>query len=265
MTDSIPFLEITSLNKVYHVGTPQEVVALKGLNLKVHKGDFVAIIGSNGSGKTTLLDIISGAVRPTRGKIRLDNIDVTNKPLYKRAGQISRVYQDPAAGTSSSMSIEQNLVLASLRGKGAGLGLGVTSERRKFLGNILRELEMGLENRLKDRVSNLSGGQRQALAMIMATMVRPQLLLLDEHCAALDPRMSRLIMEMTENLVKTHALTTLMVSHDMELAINHGNRLVMLHQGRIVEDITPEEKKRLREEDLLEKFKKLKHEEEKLT
>ena len=262
MTDPTPFLEIKGLSKIYNRGTPQEVIALGDLNLEVHKGDFVSIIGSNGSGKTTLLNVISGAVRPTRGNILLDSSDVTNRPVYKRAGQISRVYQDPSAGTSPSMSVEQNLVLASLRGKRAGFGFGVTAGRREVIENLLSELGMGLETRLRDRVSNLSGGQRQALAMVMSTMVRPQLLLLDEHCAALDPRMSRLIMEMTERLVKTYELTTLMVSHDMELAINHGNRLVMLHQGRIIEDIKREEKKLLKEEDLLEQFRKLKHEEE---
>lgn len=262
MTDHAAFLEISDLEKVYHRGTPQEVVALNRVNFHVHKGEFVSIIGSNGSGKTTLLNVISGAVRPTRGNVRLDDNDVTNKPVYKRAAQISRVYQDPAAGTSPSMTVEQNLVLASLRGQGAGLGLGVTRQRREGITHMLRELGMGLESRLNDRVSNLSGGQRQALAMIMATMVKPQLLLLDEHCAALDPRMSRLIMEMTEQLVKAHRLTTLMVSHDMELAINHGNRLVMLHQGRIIDDVTTEDKKLLKEEDLLERFRRLRHEEE---
>ncbi|MBW1803356.1 MAG: ATP-binding cassette domain-containing protein, partial [Deltaproteobacteria bacterium] len=191
MTDPAIFLEIKGLSKVYGHGTSQEVIALENLNLQVKKGDFVSIIGSNGSGKTTLLNVISGAVRPTRGSIRLGGTDVTNKPLYKRASQISRVYQDPVAGTSPSMSVEQNLVLASLRGKGAGLRLGVTQRRKEAIHNLLRELAMGLENRLEDRVSNLSGGQRQALTMVMATMVRPQLLLLDEHCAALDPRMSR--------------------------------------------------------------------------
>lgn len=262
MTDHTGFLEICGLSKIYHRGTPQEMRALKALDFNADKGEFVVIIGSNGSGKTTLLNAVSGAVRATRGNIRLDGVDVTSMPFYKRSGQISRVYQDPAAGTSPSMTVEQNLVLASLRGLGAGLRLGVTHQRKKTIRSLLSELGMGLEKRLKDRVADLSGGQRQALAVVMATMVKPQLLLLDEHCAALDPRMALLIMEMTERLVKTHSLTTLMVSHDMELALNHGSRIVMLHQGDIIEDIAGEKKKLLREEDLLEKFRRLKHEEE---
>lgn len=256
------FLRIEDLTKTYNRGTPQEVIALDHLNLSVERGDFVSIIGSNGSGKSSLLNSIAGSIKMTEGKIYLDGNIISNKPLYARASQISRVYQDPKAGASPSMTVEENLLLASLRGKGASLRLGISASRRSTFIKMVKQLGIGLENRLTDRVANLSGGERQALTMMMATIVRPQLLLLDEHCAALDPRMSHLIMMMTKNLVETYRFTTLMVTHDMELALKYGNRLVMLHRGKIVDDLSEEAKKRVTEEDLIEKFRQLKHREE---
>jgi len=262
MNNDSSFLNIENISKIYNQGTVQEIVALDDFSLTVRKGEFVSIIGSNGSGKTSLLNAIAGSIMINNGRISLNGLDLTKKPLYYRAAYVSRVYQDPAAGTSSTMTVEQNLVLASLRGKRATLGFGITSTRRQQIINALNELGIGLETRLNDKVSNLSGGQRQALAMIMASIVKPKLLLLDEHVAALDPRMSRLIMEMTDKLVQVHGLTTLMVSHDMEMAIKHGHRLIMLHQGKIVKDLNQDEKARVTEWDLIEGFRQLRHKEE---
>lgn len=262
MNNDSTFLSIENISKIYNQGTVQEIVALDDFSLTVRKGEFVSIIGSNGSGKTSLLNAIAGSIMITSGMISLNGHDLTKKPLYSRAAHISRVYQDPAAGTSATMTVEQNLVLASLRGKSATLRFGVTSRRKQQIINSLNELGIGLETRLNDKVSNLSGGQRQALAMIMASIVKPKLLLLDEHVAALDPRMSRLIMEMTDKLVNVHGLTTLMVSHDMEMAIKHGHRLIMLHQGKIVKDLNQDEKAKVTELDLIEEFRQLRHKEE---
>ena len=265
MNNSKPFLRIENISKSYNQGTPQEVTALHKLSLDVHEGEFVSIIGSNGSGKTSLLNAIAGAIKLTSGRILLNGDDLTDTPLYDRAKHISRVYQDPGGGTSSSMSVEQNLVLASLRGSRAGLWLGVTAKRREQIKNSLKELGIGLENRLGEKVANLSGGQKQAMAMIMATIIKPKILLLDEHVAALDPRMSRLIMEMTEKLVQSHGLTTLMVSHDMELAIKYGHRLIMLHQGNIIKDLPEAKKARITEQELIDEFRQLRHKEEELS
>lgn len=264
MNNAKPFLRIENIRKTYNHGTPQEIIALNNLSIDIQEGEFVSIIGSNGSGKTSLLNAIAGAIRITSGRIVLNSSDITDKPLYSRAKYISRVYQDPLGGTSSSMTVEQNLVLAFLRGKNAGLGFGVTSKRREFITHYLKELEIGLDTRLAEKVSNLSGGQRQVLAMIMATILKPKLLLLDEHIAALDPRMSRLVMEMTEKLVQTYGLTTLMVSHDMELAIKHGHRLIMLHQGKIVKDLCKGDKAKVTEQELIEEFRLLRHKEEEI-
>jgi putative tryptophan/tyrosine transport system ATP-binding protein len=265
MNNTKPFLRIEDIRKTYNQGTPQEIIALDNMSLEIPEGEFVSIIGSNGSGKTSFLNAIAGAIKITSGRIILNNFDITDKPLHTRAGQISRVYQDPAGGTSSTMTVEQNLVLATLRGRKAGFRFGVNSKRREFISNSLKELGIGLETRLNEKVSNLSGGQRQALAMIMATIVKPKILLLDEHVAALDPRMSRVIMEMTEKLVQTHGLTTLMVSHDMELAIKHGHRLIMLHQGKIVKDLCKDDKAKVTEQELIEEFRKLRQIEEEMN
>lgn len=262
MNEAKSFLRIENIGKTYNQGTPQEILALAGLSLEIPEGEFVSIIGSNGSGKTSLLNAIAGATRISSGRIFLNNSDITDSPLHIRAGQISRVYQDPAGGTSPSMTVEQNLVLASLRGHKAGFGFGLTSKRREFITTSLKELGIGLEARLNDKVSNLSGGQRQSLAMIMATIVKPKILLLDEHVAALDPRMSRIIMEMTEKLVHSYGLTTMMVSHDMELAIKYGHRLIMLHQGKIVKDLCKDDKAKVTEQELIEEFRRLRQIEE---
>lgn len=253
-------LELRNITKYFYRGSINEVLALSGITLHIRRGDFVSIIGSNGAGKSTLLNCLAGCFAPDQGEIFLDGRDVTPWPEHKRARLIGRVFQDPLLGTCASMSIEQNLALALRRGKRRGLGRGVRRADRDIFRKKLMLLDLGLEDRLQDTVGLLSGGQRQALTMIMATLVRPEILLLDEHTAALDPKTGKQILDLTEVLVEGMELTTLMVTHNMHQALRMGNRLIMMHRGEVILDISGEEKNRLQVDDLLNRFYALKKE-----
>lgn len=247
-------IKIKNYTKYFHQGSVNEVLALNAINLDIKEGEFVTVIGSNGAGKSTLLNSIAGSFFPDEGSVHINETDVTRWPEYKRAKLISRVFQDPLLGTCPSASIQQNLALAYKRGKRRGLGIGVKSKDRVFFKQKLKKLGLGLEDRLLDPVGLLSGGQRQALTMLMATMLRPEVMLLDEHIAALDPKTANQILALTVQIVETEKLTTLMITHNMKQAIKLGNRLIMLHQGKIIFDIQGEEKKDLTVNDLLNKF-----------
>jgi len=247
-------LEISGVRKVFFPGTPNEVVALDGVDLAVPAGQFVSIIGSNGSGKSTLLNGVAGTFPLSSGKVLLGGRDVTRQPEYVRSRSVGRVFQDPRAGTAPDMTIEENLAISLLRAKRSGLRMGVTNKRRAVMREQLARLGMGLEDRLKSGVSKLSGGQRQAMSLLMATIAEPSLLLLDEHTAALDPKVAATIMQLTGEIVAERHLTTLMVTHNMELALRYGDRLIMMHAGRIVLDLSSEQKATLKVSDLIEKF-----------
>jgi putative ABC transport system ATP-binding protein len=247
-------LALSGLRKVFYPGTANEVVALDGIDLDVPAGQFVSIIGSNGSGKSTLLNAVAGAFPVTAGTVRLGGSDVTKQREHVRSRVIGRVFQDPRAGTAPDMTIEENLALSLLRQKRSGLGMGVTHKRREVMRGQLSRLGMGLEGRLKTHVNKLSGGQRQAMSLLMATVAEPSLLLLDEHTAALDPKVAATIMELTDAIVQERGLTTLMVTHNMELALRYGDRLIMMHAGRVVLDLPQEQKCCLQVSDLIQKF-----------
>lgn len=247
-------LKITNLYKTFNPGTPNENRVLNGLNLELKEGDFVTVIGGNGAGKSTTLNAIAGAFRPDYGKIEIDGRDITNMPDYKRAEFLGRVFQDPRMGTAPDMEIAENLSIAARRGKRRSLLWGCTRRDRELYREVLAQLDLGLENRLSDKVGLLSGGQRQALTLLMATLKKPKLLLLDEHTAALDPKTAAKVLELTDKIVNENHLTTLMITHNMRDAINHGNRLIMLHEGRIIVDVSGEEKKKLTVENLLAMF-----------
>ncbi|OEU48787.1 MAG: ABC transporter ATP-binding protein [Desulfobulbaceae bacterium S5133MH15] len=252
---------LNGIVKYFHRGSVNEVFALDNIDLQIEEGDFVTVIGSNGAGKSTLLNCIAGGFFPDSGKILINSQDVTAWPEYKRAKLISRVFQDPLLGTCPSATIEQNMALASLRGKKRGLARGVKSRDRDRFREELKQLGLGLDKRLLDKVGLLSGGQRQALTMLMATMLRPDVLLLDEHIAALDPKTANQILLLTQEIVKQSKLTTMMITHNMKHAISFGNRLIMLHQGGILLDLKGEEKKNLTVKDLLAQFYKTQGEE----
>ncbi|WP_370828645.1 ABC transporter ATP-binding protein [Fournierella massiliensis] len=247
-------LELKNIYKTFNPGTVNEKRALQGLNLSLADGDFVTVIGGNGAGKSTMLNIISGAYTVDEGSIFIGGVDVTRLPEYKRAPYIGRVFQDPMMGTAATMQIEENLALAARRGQRRGLRTGISRAEREQYRELLKILDLGLEDRLTSKVGLLSGGQRQALTLLMATLKKPQLLLLDEHTAALDPKTAAKVLSATEQIVRRDNLTTLMITHNMRDAIAHGNRLVMLYDGRVVVDVRGEEKRRLTVEDLLEKF-----------
>ncbi len=247
-------IEILGIHKWFHRGTPQEVHALQGLDLVLEPGDFVTIIGSNGAGKSTLLSCIAGTIAEDAGTIRFHGTDVTSWPEWRRARLIGRVFQDPLRGTCAGGTVAQNLALALRRGERRGLGPGVRRAERELFRERLAALGLGLEHRLHDRVGLLSGGQRQALTMVMATLRTPDLLLLDEHTAALDPKTAAQILELTERTVFSQKITTLMVTHNLAHAIALGNRLVMMHRGRILFDSYGPDKARLRVGDLLQRF-----------
>ncbi len=235
-------LHVQSLTKTFFASTVDEVVALRDLTMTVQPGEFVTVIGSNGAGKSTLLNAIAGVFRCDTGRISLNGADITGQPEHRRAGSIARVYQDPKLGTAPNMSIEEHLAMAMLRGSPRGLGWGVTAHARELFCRELEPLGIGLDQRLRAPVGTLSGGQRQALALVMAAIKKPSLLLLDEHTASLDPKTAARIIELTDTIVREHELTTLMVTHNMDHALRYGNRLVMMHQGRIVLDVSGSEK-----------------------
>ena len=250
-------LDLKNVSKTFHPGTVNARTALNDLTLHLDEGDFVTVIGGNGAGKSTMQNAICGTWQPDEGSIELDGVNVSGMPEYKRARYLGRVYQDPMMGTSAGMEIEENLALAVRRGKRHTLRLGIRRSEREDYRRRLKELGLGLEDRLTTKVGTLSGGQRQALTLLMATLQQPKLLLLDEHTAALDPQTAARVMELTDRLVQENHLTTLMITHNMRDAIRYGNRLLMLHNGRIVLDISGEEKARLTVADLMDMFRKV--------
>lgn len=247
-------LDLIGLRKTFNAGTVNEKTALDGLNLHLQEGDFVTVIGGNGAGKSTMLNAIAGTWLVDEGSIKIDGIDVTKLSEHKRAKYLGRVFQDPMTGTAASMQIEENLALAARRGARRTLKIGIHNKERAFYKEQLQILDLGLENRLTTGVGLLSGGQRQALTLLMATLQKPRLLLLDEHTAALDPKTAAKVLDATDRIVKKDNLTTIMITHNMKDAIAHGNRLVMMHEGRIIYDVSGDEKKRLTVADLLHKF-----------
>ena len=247
-------LEIKNIYKTFNPGTINEKVALNGLSLKLNEGDFVTVIGGNGAGKSTMLNAVAGVWPVDEGQIIIDGTDVTKLSEHKRAAYLGRVFQDPMTGTAATMGIEENLALAKRRGKTRVLRPGITKTEREEYKELLKILNLGLEDRLTSKVGLLSGGQRQALTLLMATLQKPKLLLLDEHTAALDPKTAAKVLDITDRIVNRDHLTTLMITHNMKDAIAHGNRLIMMMNGRIVLDIQGEEKKKLTVEQLLDKF-----------
>ena len=247
-------LKITNLQKTFNPGTINAKTALCGLDLELKDGDFVTVIGGNGAGKSTLLNAIAGVWKPDYGTVEIDGMDVTNMPEHKRAQFLGRVFQDPMKGTAPDMEIAENLAIAARRGTRRRFVWGVRKQERKKYKKLLADLELGLEDRLSTKVGLLSGGQRQAVTLLMATLNRPKLLLLDEHTAALDPKTAAKVLELTDRVVRENKLTTLMITHNMNDAIAHGNRLIMMHEGRIIVDVEGEEKKKLTVEMLLNLF-----------
>jgi len=247
-------LKITNLQKTFNPGTVNAKTALNGLNLHIREGDFVTVIGGNGAGKSTLQNAIAGVWKPDFGTIEIDGVDVTNMPEHKRAAFLGRVFQDPMRGTAPDMEIAENLSIASRRGIRRRFVRGVRKSDREYYRELLKTLDLGLEDRLSSKVGLLSGGQRQAVTLLMAAMNRPKVLLLDEHTAALDPKTAAKVLEITDRIVEENKLTTLMITHNMRDAITHGNRLIMMHEGRIIVDVEGEEKKKLTVENLLNLF-----------
>ena len=247
-------LKITNVRKVFNPGTVNEKVALNGLNLHLKPGEFVTVIGGNGAGKSTMLNSVAGVFSVDEGSITIDGVDVTGLPEYKRAKYIGRVFQDPMMGTAATMQIEENLALAARRGMPRTLRAGITKADREFYREQLKILDLGLEERMTAKVGLLSGGQRQALTLLMATLQQPKLLLLDEHTAALDPKTAAKVLEATERIVAKSSLTTMMITHNMRDAIAYGNRLIMMYDGHVVVDVSGEEKKNLTVEQLLSLF-----------
>ena len=248
-------LEIQNIHKTFNPGTINEKVALNGVNLNLNPGDFVTIIGGNGAGKSTTLNAIAGVWPVDEGKIIIDGVDITKLSEHKRALYLGRVFQDPMTGTAATMSIEENMAIAARRGERRGLGWGITKKERERYKEALKELDLGLEDRLSSKVGLLSGGQRQAITLLMASLKKPKLLLLDEHTAALDPETAEKVLNLTKRIVEEHQLTCLMITHNMQSAIDLGNRILMMDSGNIVLDIGGEEKKNMTVDGLLEKFK----------
>ena len=249
-------LDIQNIRKTFNAGTVNEKRALNGVSLHLNEGDFVTVIGGNGAGKSTLLNAVAGVWPVDEGTITIGGVDVTRLPEHKRAKYIGRVFQDPMMGTAATMQIEENLALAARRGKSRTLRSGISKTERENYREMLKILDLGLEDRMTTKVGLLSGGQRQALTLLMATLQKPQLLLLDEHTAALDPKTAAKVLDATEKIVGRDNLTTLMITHNMRDAIAHGNRLIMMYEGRIVVDVSGEEKQKLTVEQLLELFSK---------
>ena len=248
-------LEIKNVYKTFNPNTINEKKALRGIDLVLNEGDFVTVIGRNGAGKSTMLNMIAGVYPVDCGTITVDGIDVTKLPEHKRAKYIGRVFQDPMNGTAADMQILENLALAKRRGNHRGLAFGVTKKEKEEYVEVLKSLDLGLETRLTSKVGLLSGGQRQAVTLLMATLKKPKILLLDEHTAALDPKTAKKVLDLTEKIVARDNLTTIMITHNMKDAINIGNRLIMMNEGKIIYDVSGEEKKNLTTADLLAKFK----------
>lgn len=247
-------LKITNIHKTFNKGTINEKVALNGVNLTLNKGDFVTVIGGNGAGKSTLLNSVCGVFGVDNGTIEIDGVDVTKLPEHKRSKYLGRVFQDPMMGTAADMQIDENMSLAYRRGEKHGLAWAISTNERKIYKEMLSELGLGLENRMTSKAGLLSGGQRQALTLLMAVIQKPKVLLLDEHTAALDPKTAAKVLELSEKFITENNLTTMMITHNMKDAIVHGNRLIMMHEGRIIYDVSGEEKKNLTVDDLLKKF-----------
>lgn len=247
-------LEMKEIHKSFNVNTVNEKHVLRGVNFHLNPGDFVTIIGGNGAGKSTMLNMIAGVFPTDSGSLILDGTDITNWKEHERAKLLGRVFQDPMKGTAANMEIEENLALAYRRGKKRGLSWGITKDEKELYHEVLKKLDLGLEDRMTSKVGLLSGGQRQALTLLMATLQKPKLLLLDEHTAALDPKTAKKVLDLTEQIVEEDKLTAFMVTHNMKDAIHIGNRLIMMHEGQIIYDVSGEEKKKLQVKDLLEKF-----------
>lgn len=250
-------LQINNVSKTFNAGTINEKKALQGINLRLEDGDFVTVIGGNGAGKSTLLNSIAGTYPVDGGSILVDDVDITRLGEHKRAKFIGRVFQDPMMGTASNMWIEENMAIASRRGENRTLRWAISSKEREEYKELLKTLDLGLEDRLTTKVGLLSGGQRQALTLLMATMKRPKLLLLDEHTAALDPKTAAKVLALSEKIISSEGLTALMVTHNMKDAIAYGNRIIMMNAGRIILDIRGEEKKQLTVQALLHKFEEI--------
>ena len=247
-------IELQHIDKYYNIGTVNEVCLFKDFNLTIHEGDFISVIGSNGSGKTSLLNLICGSLGAEAGKIILNGEDITRQKEYVRQRKIGRVYQDPAMGTCPSMTILENMSLADNKGKPFGLGFGTNRKRVSYYRELLSQLGLGLEDMMGSKVGSLSGGQRQAIALLMITMTPIEFLILDEHTAALDPKTAELIMKLTDKVVREKKLTTIMVTHNLRYAVEYGNRLIMMHQGEAIVDKAGEDKDNLDVDDLLDRF-----------
>ena len=251
-------LNVSQVSKTFFAGTVNERRALVNVTLTMTSGDFVTVIGSNGAGKSTVLNTVAGRIIQDTGSVELEGRDVSKLKEHQRAAQVGRVFQDPMAGTSPNLTIEENLSMADRRGRSRGLAMGVTRAKRERFAEALQVLELGLEDRLKTKVGLLSGGQRQALSLLMATFSNPKILLLDEHTAALDPQRAELVTRLTKKVVEEQQLTTLMVTHNMAQALEVGNRLIMMHEGRIILEASEDEKARMTPADLLAEFGKIK-------
>ncbi|KAA0972373.1 ABC transporter ATP-binding protein [Aureimonas fodinaquatilis] len=250
-------IELSGIGVTFGRGTPLEKQALSGLDLTIDNGSFVTVIGSNGAGKSTMLGVLAGDVLATEGRVIISSQDVTRKATAERAKLVARVFQDPLTGSCGALTIEENLALAAARGARRGFGPALSRQRRAMFAERVSGLKLGLENRMGDRMDSLSGGQRQALSLVMATLAGSKVLLLDEHTAALDPGMAEFVMELTQSLVNEHKLTTLMVTHSMRQALDYGSRTVMLHAGKVVLDVTGDNRGNLQVEDLIEMFRKV--------
>lgn len=247
-------LELINIHKAFNVGTINEKVALNGVSLQLNPGDFVTIIGGNGAGKSTMLNAVAGVWPVDDGKILIDGVDVTRLPEHKRAKYLGRVFQDPMTGTAATMGIDENMAIAARRGQHRTLRWGIARKEREYYCELLKTLDLGLESRMSTKVGLLSGGQRQAITLLMASLQKPKLLLLDEHTAALDPKTAQKVLDISDKIIADHSLTAMMVTHNMKDAIAHGNRLIMMHEGRIIYDVSGEKKKKLKVADLLVKF-----------
>ena len=254
-------LKLDNIHKTFNPGTINEKIALNGVNLTLNEGDFVTVIGGNGAGKSTTLNAIAGVWPIDSGKIYIGGDDVTKLSEHKRAKYLGRVFQDPMTGTATTMSIEENMAIAARRGEKRGLSWGITHQERDTYREMLKALDLGLEDRLTSKVGLLSGGQRQAITLLMASIKKPKLLLLDEHTAALDPKTAAKVLEISDKIIAENHLTAMMVTHNMKDAIVHGNRLIMMHEGKVILNISGEEKKKLTVEDLLHQFEKVNGEE----